>query len=250
MPRGAGKMRQSSMILRRRPRWPAHLGCVGLVVAACDAAPQAPPPQPDGPVDPAFLRKPFDGDYANGWPFDHDLPVNALAAARISRGSPGVLDWRGQVVPLAWNGNGHDGNDFALPRGTPVLAAAAGEVERAGPEDPTSCGDAGVAAAIIVRVHHVGPGGVPYSTLYAHLDELSVTAGDHVAAGQPVGLSGSTGCASGPHLHFGVSAYAPDGRRIVVDPFGWSGAMPDPWSLEPDGWTSTWLWTVEPPDGG
>jgi murein DD-endopeptidase MepM/ murein hydrolase activator NlpD len=41
-------------------------------------------------------------------------------------------------------------------------------------------------------------------TLYLHLSDMSVKPGDHVAKGQPIGLSGGTGRATGPHLHMAV----------------------------------------------
>lgn len=52
----------------------------------------------------------------------------------------------------------------------------------------------------IIVVHGNG-----YSTLYAHLSGFLVSQGQVVRRGQPIGLEGSTGCSTGPHLHFGVS---------------------------------------------
>jgi murein DD-endopeptidase MepM/ murein hydrolase activator NlpD len=83
----------------------------------------------------------------------------------------------------------HRGTDFASPSGTPVQAALAGRVIEAGPR-----GGYGRA----VRVAH-GDGS---TTLYAHLSEIDVAAGQPVARGAVIGKVGSSGLATGPHLHF------------------------------------------------
>ena len=58
-------------------------------------------------------------------------------------------------------------------------------------------------------------------TVYAHLSELRVETGDQLARGHIVGLSGSTGNASGPHLHFEIWR-----RGVQLDPVTMLGAPP------------------------
>ncbi|WP_441338459.1 M23 family metallopeptidase [Micromonospora sp. NBS 11-29] len=86
----------------------------------------------------------------------------------------------------------HAGIDFAMPDGTPIRAAAAGTVVKAG-----DMGD-GYGNSVFVD-HHNG-----YLTHYAHQSRLLVGVGDTVKAGQVIGYEGSTGDSTGPHLHFEV----------------------------------------------
>lgn len=86
----------------------------------------------------------------------------------------------------------HKGVDIAAPKGTGVFSAAEGRVVRTGYE-------AGGYGAFI-EVRH--PNGM--STLYAHLSRIDVARGVAVAPGQRIGLVGSTGYSTGPHLHFEV----------------------------------------------
>ncbi|KAF0230573.1 MAG: membrane protein associated [Beijerinckiaceae bacterium] len=83
----------------------------------------------------------------------------------------------------------HAGQDFAAAIGTPVYSTGSGVVQ--------SAGNAG-GYGNLVQVSH-GNGLV---TRYAHLSEISVSVGQPVAAGQPVGKAGSTGRSTGPHLHY------------------------------------------------
>jgi murein DD-endopeptidase MepM/ murein hydrolase activator NlpD len=86
----------------------------------------------------------------------------------------------------------HKGVDMAAPTGTSVYVACEGEVLRTGY-------DAGGYGRFIEVAH---PNGM--STLYAHLSRVDVAAGDRVAADERIGLVGSTGRSTGPHLHFEV----------------------------------------------
>jgi murein DD-endopeptidase MepM/ murein hydrolase activator NlpD len=60
-------------------------------------------------------------------------------------------------------------------------------------------------------------------TVYAHLSELRVASGNELAKGAILGLSGSTGNASGPHLHFEIWR-----RGIQIDPVAMLGGPPGP----------------------
>ncbi|NML52073.1 M23 family metallopeptidase [Streptomyces sp. R302] len=90
----------------------------------------------------------------------------------------------------------HSGQDFAVPTGTPVKAAGAGTVVKAG---PNGGGDGPAYGNAIVVKHANGT----YSQ-YAHLSKIKVHIGQKVAAGQRIALSGNTGNSSGPHLHFEI----------------------------------------------
>ncbi|GIJ23104.1 M23 family metallopeptidase [Micromonospora lutea] len=86
----------------------------------------------------------------------------------------------------------HAGIDFAMPAGTPVRAAFGGTV--------TKAGDVGDGYGISVVIDH----GNGYLTHYAHLSTARVSVGAKVSTGQTIGLEGSTGDSTGPHLHFEV----------------------------------------------
>jgi len=94
----------------------------------------------------------------------------------------------------------HYGLDITGPRGAPVQAAAEGEVVVAR--------DAYLSGNTVVIWHGAG-----IYTAYFHLDRMEVAAGQRVRRGQEIGLLGSTGRATGPHLHWGVKV---DG--LYVDP--------------------------------
>jgi len=85
----------------------------------------------------------------------------------------------------------HTGVDFAAPRGTPVRSIAEGKITFAGRQ--SGYGN-------MVKIDHPGR----YDSAYAHLDRIakSVRKGANVEKGDVIGYVGSTGLATGPHLHF------------------------------------------------
>lgn len=85
----------------------------------------------------------------------------------------------------------HEGVDLDVPTGTPVRAMRDGRVRFAG--------ERGGWGKVVIVDH---PGKV--ATVYAHLSRIDVRAGDRVKGRQVVGLSGASGNAQGPHLHFEV----------------------------------------------
>ena len=85
----------------------------------------------------------------------------------------------------------HSGLDLAVPRGTPIHAAASGIVLAA--DDYFFNGQS-------VFIDH----GNGLISLYCHLDQIDVQVGDEIRQGESLGLSGMTGRASGPHLHWSV----------------------------------------------
>jgi murein DD-endopeptidase MepM/ murein hydrolase activator NlpD len=101
----------------------------------------------------------------------------------------------------------HSGVDYALGPGTPVIALADGTVVIA--EDLFFTGKA-------VFIDH-GNGLV---SMYFHFSEISVQAGQDVKKGETIGLSGSTGRVTGPHLHMGVRWHDAriDPQPLLEDP--------------------------------
>jgi murein DD-endopeptidase MepM/ murein hydrolase activator NlpD len=97
----------------------------------------------------------------------------------------------------------HSGVDVASPTGTPIAAAKAGTVVKAG---------WGGAYGYVVYIDH-GDGS---QTRYAHMSQIKVAVGKYVNQRDIVGLVGSTGASTGPHLHFEIRL---EGRS--VDPLGY-----------------------------
>ena len=95
----------------------------------------------------------------------------------------------------------HEGIDLAAPKGTAIQAAAAGKVAYSG------AGMKGYGKVVVVK--HVNE----FSTVYAHNSSLLVKMGEMVQKGQVIARVGSTGWATGPHLHFEVRR-----RGVPEDP--------------------------------
>ncbi|MFF4968176.1 M23 family metallopeptidase [Streptomyces sp. NPDC003674] len=131
--------------------------------------------------------------------------TQASTAARTAEAVPAAAPATGYTLPVAvptvgtgyhvagsmWSSGYHTGIDFVVPTGTSLKAVGAGTVVSAG------WGGA-YGNQVVVRLND------GHYAQYAHLSQLSVSAGQTVTAGQQVGLSGATGNVTGPHLHFEI----------------------------------------------
>ncbi len=122
----------------------------------------------------------------------------------------------------------HTGVDIPVFEGTPVLAAGPGKIVwsgygiyRGGNDETDPYG-----LAVTIR-HDFGYQDQPLYTLYGHLSEIYVVPGQHVETGDLLGLSGSTGKVTGPHLHFEV--------RLGSNDF-YTTRNPELWIAPPQGW--------------
>jgi hypothetical protein len=104
----------------------------------------------------------------------------------------------------------HSGLDIAKPTGTVVLSPADGVVILAADHPFTLEGN-------LLMIDH----GMGLNTAFLHLSRIDVHVGDHVRRGQPVALSGATGRATGPHLHWAIRW-----RDAKLDPLLIAGTMP------------------------
>ena len=107
------------------------------------------------------------------------------------RGEWPISQYYGEIIPgVTLNGKPHTGIDYACPAGTEILASADGVVMVAG-WDATGYGN------VIIILHEAKK-----ATVYAHLNKCCAFKNQKVRQGEVIGLSGSTGNSTGPHLHF------------------------------------------------
>ena len=97
--------------------------------------------------------------------------------------------WRAH--PMTGMPNLHEGLDLTAPAGVPILAAASGQVVKAGWQG---------GYGMLVEIAH----GRSLVTRYAHAQGIHVRSGDWVGQGQMIAEVGSTGHSTGPHLHFEI----------------------------------------------
>lgn len=134
-------------------------------------------------------------------PKDMMMPV---ASAQITSGFKSS-----RLHPLLDIFRAHKGVDLAAGRGTRIIAPASGRVKSVGWR---------LGYGITVEIQHTGD----VVTLYAHCERALVKVGDMVSGGATIALVGSTGLATGPHVHFEVHSH---GRS--VDPIKFLAASRD-----------------------
>jgi len=113
-----------------------------------------------------------------------------------------TLDFGEAWPPLYTDESPHEGIDYGTPMGTEILASADGVV--------TLVGNLQVGYGKYIKLSHENG---TFDTLYAHLDKIYVRYSQTVKQGDVIGLSGSSGNSTGPHLHFEVRK-----KGIKIDP--------------------------------
>ena len=151
-----------------------------------------------------FLAEMFGGGSADG------LPVAGTVSSPYGY----------RINPITGASELHDGVDIAAPMGSPVVAPIAGTVTFAG-------WNGGYGNQ--VTLSHGG-----FTTFYAHMSSILASVGQLLQAGQVLGLVGSTGMSTGPHLHWGSSAGDP--MQMLFDQGG----------MMPPGWGSYYNGTGQP----
>jgi len=215
-------------------------------IASHPAAGEQATPSPT-PTTVPFLQPPFARAYRVTSYFDHHFPdhrwddtiviLNGERASAIDGISDRTPTFRGGYwLPETRRYvyyDGHNAFDYGTGAGTTILAAAPGEVVFAG-SVPSGCD---TPLQYVYLKHANG-----YRTSYLHLEGISVRQGEWVEAGDPLGISGNSGCSLGPHLHFVVVH-----NSKFTDPYGWQPAdVPDP-LIEYSGESATWLWAPDEP---
>ncbi len=186
-------------------------------------APEAPAPQWKSNYSPSKTPTP--------WATDGPISLNPLTKTSASLGglpsSPNPLKWLipnqqrmifplpvpasvtsafgWRTHPISGTSSFHAGTDLAAPTGTPVLAAFPGQVE-------TSGFMGGYGLSVLLR-HQQGQ----TATRYAHLSKIYVQPGQWVSQGTILGLVGSTGNSTGPHLHF-ETLEKKNNSLVTIDP--------------------------------
>lgn len=168
---------------------------VGLSVTACMMQPQVEEATPET----------AETTQSEPAPQSTATPENAVTFTANTAGLPNLDDPENSprfLCPVDYTyisrymDNSHRGDDLAADKGAPVYAVQDGVVTYA--DFHYSYG------YCVILDHGTGPDGNQWSTLYAHMDDYTVANGQVVKAGELIGHAGSTGNATGNHLHFEV----------------------------------------------
>ena len=148
--------------------------------------------------DPA-VAAPAEPVNVTGLPVAPVIRVSSSGGRPFTRGPGDPVHWpldeagfltRGQALTPGAD-EAHRGVDIAVPVGTPGRAAGGGSAVEVG-QDPEY-------GEFVLLEHRDG-----IRSMYGHLSRVLVTAGDTVAAGRVIGLSGNSGRSTAPHLHFEI----------------------------------------------
>lgn len=141
----------------------------------------------DKELDPKYQKLADDLELWNGLAkLNNMLPLGApVEKVRITS------NYGTRTDPFTGEQKKHRGIDFAGKIGTELMAPAPGRVISAGER---------VGYGTTVEIDH----GLGFTTLYAHLSQINVARGDWVRPGTVIGLAGSTGRSTGPHLHYEI----------------------------------------------
>jgi murein DD-endopeptidase MepM/ murein hydrolase activator NlpD len=158
-------------------------------------------------------------------PYDHFYFARPIAADNVNWP---LAEYRYGGVFFAPN-IVHTGVDIDAAEGTSILAAGPGTVVSADwglfSEVPGNTTDP-YGQAVVIH-HDFGYKGQPLYTVYAHMSKIIAVVGQHVETGDVLGLVGSTGATTGPHLHFEV--------RVGDNTF-YKTYNPELWMAPPQGW--------------
>ena len=139
---------------------------------------------------------------ALSWPMAHFTITQAFGPSNV------VLE-----PPFGPYKHFHTGIDLAAPLGTPVMAAADGLV--------VAVGHSSIGYGNYVVIAH----GAGIATLYGHLLQTNANVGDRVGRGQLIGLEGSSGLSTGPHVHFELRV-----NDLAIDPMPYLPVPGTSWS--------------------
>ncbi len=139
--------------------------------------------------------------------------------------------WTDKTYPYGSTRGGtlepHHGVEFYVPTGTEILAAASGTVRVAGKDDAIAYGlKTNFYGQLVVIELDSQFNGQPIYNLYGHLSQIYVSEGQHVNAQDVIALSGATGVADGPHLHFEVRQGG-NSYESTRNPLLWLWPFPD-----------------------
>lgn len=117
----------------------------------------------------------------------------------------------------------HNGHDYAVSEGTPVIATADGVVYQA----VNNAGHDSSGYGNMVEIHHDSIyQDLRFTTRYGHLSKVLVKPGQRVKRGEVIALSGNTGGSTAPHLHYEILA-----NDLQIDPYLLIDGMAEQWAI-------------------